>query len=83
MNDMAAAAFAEETERLLRTFAAETDELEREVSASAAVQWESPAADAFRHGLSATVQGLPGASSQLRTAAYELLQDPLMLATGS
>ena len=81
MNQMAAAAL--EAERLLRAFAAETDELEREVGASAVVQWESPAANAFRQGLTATVQGLPGASSQLRTAAYELLQDPLMLAAGS
>ncbi|MCQ1951977.1 hypothetical protein [Arthrobacter sp. zg-Y238] len=83
MDQMAAAAYAAETQRLLLAFAAETDELEREVAASAAVQWESRAADAFRHGLTAAVQEMPDASGQLRSAAGELLQDPLMLATGS
>ncbi|MCC9173925.1 hypothetical protein [Arthrobacter sp. zg-Y179] len=83
MDQMAAAAFAAETQRLLLAFAVETDELEREVADSAVVQWESPAADAFRHELLAVAQGVPDISLQLRSAAGELQQDPLMLAVGS
>lgn len=83
MDQMAAAAFTAETERLLLAFAVETDELEREVADAARVQWESPAARAFRQGLLAAVQRVPDASSQLRSAAGELQQDPLILAAGS
>ncbi|MCC9205840.1 hypothetical protein [Arthrobacter sp. zg-Y769] len=83
MDQMAAAAYAAETERLLLAFAVETDELEREVANAAIVQWESPAANAFRQQLLAVAQRFPDVSLQLRSAAGELRQDPLMLAAGS
>ena len=82
MNQMAAAAYAQEVERQLLSLAAETDERVDEVSAAAGVRWVSPAADAFRHALAAAVQELPQVSDQLRAAAAELQQDPASLATG-
>lgn len=83
MDQMAAAAYAAEMERLLLEFSVEIDELEYEVAESANVRWESQAADAFRHGLAGTVRPLPGVAHQLRAAAGELRQDPLALAAGS
>lgn len=83
MDQMAAGAYAQETERLLLAFVAETDELEREVADAAMIQWESRAANAFRHKLLAAAERFTDVSSQLRSAAGELRQDPLMLASGS
>lgn len=83
MDQMAAAAYAAEMERLLLAFSAEIDELEQEVVESGHVRWESRAADAFRQGLAGTVRALPGIADQLRAAAGELQQDPLALAAGS
>ncbi|MCQ2000042.1 hypothetical protein [Arthrobacter zhaoxinii] len=80
---MAAAAYAQETERLLLAFAAETDELEREVAEAAIIQWESRAANAFRRKVLTAAERFFDVSSQLRSAAVELQQDPLMLAAGS
>lgn len=82
MDEMAAYAVAAETERLLLGFAVDTDELERELAEAALVQWDSPAANAFRRELLAAARWIPEASSQLLAAAGELRQDPFLLATG-
>lgn len=83
MDQMAAAAYAEEVGRTLRSFALGVDEVDNEVRGSANVQWVSPAADAFRHALVSTVRDLSGLSDQLRAAALDLQLDPTALATGS
>lgn len=83
MDQMAAAAFAEEVARQLQGFAVDTAGLRDEIASAAAVQWESPTADAFRRGLHETAYGLPDAAAQLSAAAAELQRDPLGLASGS
>ena len=83
MDQIAAAAYAGEVRRMLESVAAAAGDAEDEVRAAANVQWASPAADAFRHALVATVRDLPVLSDQLRAAAYDLLLDPLALAAGS
>ena len=83
MDQMAVGAYAEELGRLLQSFAMEAEHLGDEVRATAHVQWESPAADAFRHAVVAAVRDLPGLADELRSAARDLQLDPAALATGS
>ncbi|MCC3278552.1 MULTISPECIES: hypothetical protein [unclassified Arthrobacter] len=82
MNQMAAAAYAQETAHQLVACAGETDQREDEVAAAAGVRWVSPAADAFRHALAASVQELPWVADQLRAAAADLEQDPAAMIAG-
>ncbi|MDN3903208.1 hypothetical protein [Arthrobacter sp. YD2] len=83
MDQLLTAARAEQMERSLLALAAEIDEIEAEVASAANVQWESPAADAFRHGLIAAIADLPPAVRHLHAAVGELRAIPLICAAGS
>ena len=80
MDEVASSARLEQMERSVLALAAATDQVEAEVASAANIQWESPAADAFRHGLVQAVQDLPSASGHLRSAGAELRQDSLTCA---